>query len=160
MLLNAIRRLQHDAGHDFTIVEGPVSGAWFDGDAESLTDRHLRWHAAELVRAELFDRLEAEIPYRCAVVVTSWVESEDRDRVRATIHVEREGQKGIVIGRGARTIKAVSIGARARIEALTGRPCDLRLSVDVTPGWTEDPRALERLGYEAGTTDPEREAGR
>ncbi|MCA9710960.1 MAG: GTPase Era [Myxococcales bacterium] len=120
-------------------------------DDEQLSDRNLRWHAAELVRAELFEHLGQELPYSCAVQVTAWKEQDDRDTVRATIYVERDSQKGMVIGKGGRTIKTLSVGARRRITALTGRPCDLMLSVDVARNWTRDPDTLPRLGYH----DPE-----
>ncbi len=137
------------------VLEAEVHGRLPQGpryyDAEQLSDRNLRWHAAELVRAELFVHLGQELPYSCAVVVTGWNEGEERDVVRATIHVERESQKGMVIGKGGRVIKALSIGARARIAALTGRPCDLRMSVQVARNWTRDPDKLTRLGYH----DPE-----
>jgi GTP-binding protein Era len=123
-------------------------------DAEQLTDRDLRWHAAELVRGELFERLGQELPYSCAVRVTAWQERDDRDTVRATVFVERQSQKGIVIGRDARVIKALSSGARRRIAELTGRPCDLVLQVAVARDWTRDPQQLERLGYCDGLHDP------
>jgi len=116
-------------------------------DPEQLSDRNLRWHAAELVRGELFSHLGQELPYSCAVTVESWKEGDDADQVRATIHVERDGQKGIVIGKGGRVIKAVSMGARKRIEALTGRRCDLRMQVRVSRDWTRDPDRLARVGY-------------
>ncbi len=124
------------------LPEGPPL---FEDDR--LTNRDMRWHAQELVRAELFEHLAEELPYSCAVVVESYREGRDADRIRATVHVERDSQKGIVIGRGARTIKAISTGARGRIEALTGRPCALVLEVRVSEGWSKDPRKLERLGY-------------
>jgi GTP-binding protein Era len=117
-------------------------------DSEQLTDRDLRWHAAELVRAELFERLGQELPYSCAVRVTAWKERDDRDTVHATVFVERDSQKGIVIGKGARVIKALSQGARHRIAELTGRPCDLVLQVAVARDWTRDPEQLSRLGYQ------------
>ena len=120
-------------------------------DSEQLSDRHLRWHAAELVRAELFEHLGQELPYSCAVMVTGWREQPTRDQVKATIYVERDSQKGMVIGKGGRVIKALSMGARRRIAELTGRDCDLRLSVDVARNWTRDPDKLPRMGY----TDPE-----
>jgi GTP-binding protein Era len=120
-------------------------------DPEQLSDRDMRWHAAELVRAELFEHLGQELPYSCAVQVTGWQEKEDRDTVHATVYVERDSQKGIVIGKGARVIKALSVGARQRISALTGRPCDLVLQVAVARDWTRDPAKLPRFGYH----DPE-----
>ena len=123
-------------------------------DDEQLSDRNLRWHAAELVRAELFEHLGQELPYSCAVKVTAWHERDERDVVRATIFVERDSQKGMVIGKGGRTIKALSIGARRRIRRLTDRPCDLMLSVQVARNWTRDPDKLSGLGYH----DPESSA--
>jgi GTP-binding protein Era len=123
----------------------PEAPPYYDG--EQLTDRDLRWHAAELVRGELFERLGQELPYSCAVRVTAWQERDDRDTVRATIYVERPSQKGIVIGKGGRVIKALSSNARRRIAALTGRPCDLLLQVAVARDWTRDPEQLSRLGY-------------
>ena len=71
----------------------------------------------------------------------------DGDRVSAVVHVERKSQKGIVIGKQGRTVKAISSAARARISELTGRPCDLYLDVRVTENWTRDPKKLEALGY-------------
>jgi GTPase len=116
-------------------------------DPEQLSDRSTRWHAAELIRAELFEQLGQELPYSCAVTIADYKELRERDRIEALIHVERASQKGIVIGAKGRTIKAISIAARKRIEALTGRPCELFLEVRVTPRWTKDPSKLAELGY-------------
>jgi GTPase len=116
-------------------------------DQEQLSDRSTRWHAAELVRAELFEQLGQELPYSCAVTIVDFKELRTRDRIDALIHVERASQKGIVIGAKGRTIKSISIAARKRIEALTGRPCELFLEVRVTPRWTKDPSKLAELGY-------------
>jgi GTPase len=116
-------------------------------DAEQLTDRNMRWHASELIRGELFARLGQELPYSCAVTITTYKELRTRDLIEAVIHVERTSQKGIVIGAKGKSIKAISMGARARIEALAGRPCELFVEVRVTPGWSKDPKKLEDLGY-------------
>jgi len=124
------------------LPEGPPL---FDDDR--LTDRDLRWHVQELVRGELFSHLAEELPYSCAVVVEAFREGHTADRIRAAIHVERASQKGIVIGKGGRTIKAISQGTRPKIEQLTGRPCTLLLDVRVSEQWSKDPRQLERLGY-------------
>jgi GTP-binding protein Era len=127
-----------------SLPEGP---AYYGPD--QLSDRSMRWHAAELIRAELFARLGQELPYSSAVTITEFKELRERDRIDALIHVERSSQKGIVIGAKGKSIKAISIGARKRIEALTGRPCELFLEVRVTPGWTKDPKKLDELGYRA-----------
>jgi GTP-binding protein Era len=124
-------------------------------EADQLSDRDMRWHAAELVREKIFAHLGEELPYSCAVTVTSFTEKPDRDVVRATIHVERDSQKGMVIGKGGAMIKAVSSEARARISELTGKPCELRLTVAVAKNWTRDPDALTRLGYFDSGHDPE-----
>lgn len=116
-------------------------------DPEQLSDRSTRWHASELIRAELFERLGQELPYSCAVTIQDYKELRERDRIEATIHVERDSQKGMVIGAKGRMVKAISIGARQRIEGLTGRPCELFLEVRVTPHWTRDPGKLAELGY-------------
>lgn len=116
---------------------------------EQLSDRSMRWHVAELIRAELFERLGQELPYSSAVTIREFKELKKRDRIEAEIHVERGSQKGIVIGAKGRTIKAISMGARKRVEGLTGRPCELFIEVRVTPGWTKDPKKLEELGYRA-----------
>jgi GTP-binding protein Era len=114
---------------------------------DQLTNRPLRWHAAELVRAELFEHLSQELPYSCAVVITRYGEKKAGDAVEATIFVERDSQRGMVIGKGATVIKAIGIGARKRIERFTGRACDLRLRVDVAANWTRDPARLATFGY-------------
>jgi GTP-binding protein Era len=116
-------------------------------DPEQLSDRPLRWHAAELVRAELFEHLGQELPYSCAVTVESYEEHDDRHRVHATIHVERESQKGMTVGKGGKVIKAISRGARQRIAQLIGKPCELFVEVRVTKSWTKNPELLGRLGY-------------
>jgi GTP-binding protein Era len=134
----------------------PAGPAHFDAD--SLTDRPMRWHAAEQVRAVLFEHLGDELPYSCAVVIGEFREAPDRDSIKAKIFVERTSQRGIVVGKGGQMIKAISMGARERIARLTGRPCDLRLEVDVAPDWTKDPDRLARLGYVEH--DPTRGGGR
>ena len=124
------------------LPEGP---AYYDED--QLSDKDLRWHASELVRGIIFAKLREELPYACAVVVERYKETDAGDRVHATVHVDRASQKGMVIGKGGAMIKQISSQARQRISDLTGRPCQLFLDVRVSPGWTEDPRQLERLGY-------------
>jgi GTP-binding protein Era len=116
-------------------------------DPEQLSDRPLRWHAAELIRAELFEHLGQELPYSCAVTVQSYEEHDDCHRVKATIHVERESQKGMTVGKGGKVVKAISSGARQRIAELIGKPCELFVEVRVTKNWTKSPELLGRLGY-------------
>jgi GTP-binding protein Era len=119
---------------------------------DMLTDRSERFIAQEFIREKVFELTGEEIPYSVAVTVESWQERENGVVViHATIHVERESQKGIVIGKGGHLIKEVGLRARTDLEALLGAPVFLDLHVSVDKNWTKDPRALRRYGYETGS---------
>ncbi|MBL9100020.1 MAG: GTPase Era [Myxococcales bacterium] len=135
-----------DAVRQYIAGALPVGPPRFEDDR--LSDRSMRWHAGERVRAALFKHLGDELPYACAVTVESYKEQKrpPRDIIRATIHVERDSQKAIVIGRGGQTIKAISMDARRAVGELSGRACDLFLNVVVTANWTRDPALMQRLG--------------
>ena len=130
---------------------------------EMLTDRAERFLAAELVREQLFFLLKEEVPYATAVSVEGWHEQQplqakgtNRDPggapasvlIEALIHVERESQKGIVIGKRGSMIKEIGTRARAEIAKLLGCPVHLKLFVKVDPEWSRSSAALKRLGYE------------
>ena len=115
---------------------------------DMISDRAERFFVAELVREALTELTRQEIPYRAAVVVERFVEERDRCAVSAVIHVEKESQKGIVIGRGGRMIGAIRERARAEAARMLGVPIELRLHVAVTPGWSESPEGLRKMGYE------------
>src|SRR5882724_2058113 len=116
---------------------------------DMLTDRTERFLAAELVREQLFLKLKQELPYATAVVIESWQERPDRGDVviEASILVERDSQRGIVVGKGGTMIRDMGSQARAEITTLLGRPAHLKLEVKVAPDWTTSPEALARLGY-------------
>jgi GTP-binding protein Era len=116
---------------------------------EMLTDRTERFLAGELVREQLFLLLKQELPYATAVVIETWEERADRGDVviDASILVERDSQKGIVVGKGGAMIREIGTHARAGIAALLGRPVHLRLQAKVAPDWSTSPGALARLGY-------------
>jgi GTP-binding protein Era len=125
------------------LPEGP---AYFPDD--EFTDRPLRFLAAEAVREAAFEALGQELPYRIAVEVTEFDESAPAIvRIRATILVERDSQKRIVVGRGGEQIKAIGIAARREIERLVGRQVHLALWVKIEPGWARKPKRLKSLGY-------------
>ncbi len=134
-----------EAVADYLVEKLPEGPTLYDPD--QLSVREMRWHAAELVRGELFARLGDELPYSCAVVIEQYRCEPQADRIVATIHVERDSQKGIVIGQRASMIKAISIGARARIAELAQRPVELFLEVRVSKDWTKDPVKMAQLGY-------------
>ena len=116
---------------------------------DMLTDRTERFLAAELVREQLFLRLKQELPYATAVVIESWQERADKGDVviDASILVERDSQRGIVVGKGGTMIRDVGIAARKEIGTLLDRPVHLKLEVKVVPDWTTSPSELHRLGY-------------
>ncbi len=117
---------------------------------DMLTDRAERFLAAELVREQLMLKTHKELPYSVAVEIEKFVEDDRRGilEISAVIHVERQTQKGIVIGKGGTRIKAIGIGARAELERFFGRKVFLETFVRVQDKWSEDAHALQRFGYE------------
>jgi GTPase len=115
-----------------------------------LTDRTERFIAQEFVREKAFQLTGEEVPYSIAVTVESWKEESEKGLVviYATIHVERESQKGILIGKGGKLIKEIGTRARKDLERLLQSRVYLDLHVSVDRNWTKDPRALKRFGYE------------
>jgi GTP-binding protein Era len=131
------------------LPEGP---AYFPED--QVTDSGERDIAADLIRAAAMRRLRQEVPHSLAVRVEQFEERGERGaRIAATIFVERESQKGIVIGRGGEMLKAIGSEARAEIEAMSGRSCYLDLRVRVLPDWRSDPRALAEFGFRVPPDD-------
>jgi GTP-binding protein Era len=112
-----------------------------------LTDQPMRALAAEWVREKILHRTRQEIPHAAAVVVERWAERADGlVEIEATIFVERESQKGIVIGKGGGLLKEVGSEARADIEHRLDCRVYLSLRVEVRPDWRNDPRVLGELG--------------
>ena len=124
----------------------PVAPAMFPLDA--LTDRSERFLAAELVREKLTRKLDQELPYRLAVEIEQFRREKRVVHVRAVVWVERSSQKGIVIGKGGRVLKAVGAEARANMESLFGSRVHLEIWVKARAGWSNDERVLRSLGYD------------
>ncbi len=116
---------------------------------EDLSDRSERFFIAETVRGQVFALLRQELPYAVAVEVEAVRAREGKDLtdVEATIYVEKDSQKGIVIGAGGATLKRIGAAARPAIEELLGTRVFLKLYVKVDEAWRKDPNALRRLGY-------------
>lgn len=113
---------------------------------DQLTDRSERFFAAELIREKLLRILGAEVPHRLSVVIDEFECVAGLDRIGATIWVERRGQKRIVIGQGGAVLKRVGEEARLDMERMFGRKVFLRTWVKVKEHWSDDTRALQRLG--------------
>lgn len=116
---------------------------------DQLSDRSQRFFVAEIVREQLTRQLDQELPYALSVETEQFIEHEDSVEVRVLIWVERESQKGIVVGRNGETLKRVGTLARRRMVALLGKPVHLSTWVKVKQGWVDDERALHNLGYDA-----------
>lgn len=121
-------------------------GPWHYDPAE-LATQPARFFAAEFVREAAFELLQEELPYSVAAEIDEFREGASPVYIRAIVYVERESQKGIVIGEGGRTIKALGQAARAKIEALLGQHVFLELHVKVLPKWRRHEPSLKRLGY-------------
>ena len=126
------------------IPEGP-----FHYDPEELATQPLRFFAAEFIREAAFEQLHEELPYSVACEIDEFREGADPVYIRAVVYVERDSQKGIVIGEGGRAIKALGAAARAKIETLLGQRVFLDLHVKVLPKWRRHEPSLKRLGYAA-----------
>ncbi len=113
------------------------------------TDRSAEFHAAEIIREKLTLSLHQEVPYGLTVQVEQYVVEEDRTVIHAIIWVERDSQKGIVVGKGGQVLKRVGRAARLELKEQLGRPVHLELWVKVKENWADSEKDLLRLGYES-----------
>jgi GTPase len=123
----------------------PVGERLFPEDV--ITDRAERWIGAEFIREQVFVLTRQEIPYSTAVTIETWTERGKDVMVEATIHVDKEAHKRIVVGEGGRMIREIGTRARQEIANLLAVPVHLKLFVRVSEGWTENARQLRDLGY-------------
>ncbi len=124
----------------------PLAPPMFGPD--ELTDRSERFLAAELIREKLFRQLGDELPYDCTVVIDQYEESPRLRRIHASILVDRDAQKPIVIGAGGERLKRIGTQAREDLERLTGSKVYLELFVKVRSGWADSEKSLRAYGYE------------
>jgi len=124
----------------------PVGPQYYPED--QVTDYYEREIAADLIRAACLEYLEDEVPHAVAVRVDEYQERDEQNAfIKATIFVEREAQKGIVIGKGGLMIKQIGSKARQEIEAMSDRKIYLDLSVKVEKNWRNNPQVLKQFGY-------------
>ncbi|MCR5084937.1 MAG: GTPase Era [Succinivibrionaceae bacterium] len=115
-------------------------------DDEAVTDRPVRFMAAEIIREKLMRQMGDELPYSAVVEIDGFSEEEGLTRIHAKILVERQGQKKMVVGHGGARIKMIGSEARIDLERLLGTRVYLELFVKVKAGWADDERALKSLG--------------
>jgi len=130
------------------LAESVPLGPWLFPE-DQLSDASLRQTAAEITREKLFLRLHEELPYALTVETTEWKELKDGSvRIEQTIYVERESQRGIVLGAKGSMIKAIGQAARAEIAEIAGIPVHLFLFVKVRERWGEDPERFREMGLD------------
>ena len=114
---------------------------------DQFTDQPERFLAAEIVREKAILVTKDEVPHAIAVVVDSFDESEELIRIRATLYVEREGQKGILIGKRGETMKKIGTDARKELEAILGAHIFLQLFVKVQSNWRQNAALVKQLDW-------------
>jgi GTP-binding protein Era len=135
---------------DLLMAQMPVGPQLYPDDI--ITDQAERFIAGEFVREKLTLQTKRELPYSCAVTISEFRDDTERDvlYLRAVIHVERDSQKGIVIGKRGARLKQIGSQARGDLERFFGKKVYLDLHVTVDKGWPGDSSALQRLGYGTG----------
>jgi GTP-binding protein Era len=130
------------------LAEAVPEGPWLYPE-DQIADLPMRLLAAEITREKLTLRLHQELPYQLTVETESWRELGDGSaRIEQVIYVAREGHRGIVLGRGGETIRAVGAAARAEIAEALERPVHLFLEVKVRPRWLDEPERYRELGLD------------
>ena len=130
-----------------TIVAGylPQGPPLFPKDY--LTDQPVRFIAGEIIREQILRTTRDEVPHAVAVLIDQWTETPRLIRIGASIHVEREGQKAILIGNKGETLKKIGSAVRTELERMLERKVFLSLFVKVKPHWREDPQFLESIDW-------------
>lgn len=126
------------------LPEGPP----YYGKEEEISDRNTRFFVAEIIRGSVLELYRKEVPYSVEVVVEEYKESEEIDRIKATIYCARESQKAILLGHQGKAIKKLGITSRLKIEEFVGKKVYLDLTVKVADDWRDNDKMLKRFGYE------------
>jgi len=143
--ISALKKKGLDTLLDLIIKALPSGPTYFPED--QVTDQPARFMAAEIVREQVLLNTQEEIPYATTVIVDSFEEGKKLTRVGATIYCEREGQKGILVGRGGQMLKRIGTAARLQIERMLGTKVFLELYVKVEPGWRDSRLFVEELDW-------------
>ncbi|MBX2886389.1 MAG: GTPase Era [Granulosicoccus sp.] len=129
-------------------IDAYIPEGAFQFSEDDLTDRSARFLAAEAVREQLTRLLVEELPYALTVEIETYEETPTLTKIRALIWVEKDSQKGIVIGKGGERLKEIGTRARESLQTLFDTKVHLECWVRVKEGWADDERALRSLGYE------------
>jgi len=159
--ISALKRKGLDVLLDRILSVLPAGPAYFPED--QITDQPARFMAAEIIREQVLLNTSEEIPYATTVIVESFEEGKRLTRIAATIYCERDGQKGILVGKGGRMLKKIGTSARIQMERMLGTKVFLELYVKAEPGWRDSRsfvseldwrRQLEQLMLRQGQGEP------
>jgi len=146
LFLSATRGDNRERLLELIIEYLPLGPQYYPPD--QVTDQEVRFMAAELIREQALEFLHQEVPHSVAVVVEEFQERrEDLTYISATIYVEKDSQKGIILGQEGKMLKRIGSAARREIESLLGKRVYLELWVKVSKRWRQDEGSLRRLGY-------------
>lgn len=143
--VSALKKINTDLLFDRIVQLLPEGEAFFDGD--EMTDRPVKFFVGEMIREKIFSLYDDEIPYHTAVMVQEFKEKDTLTKIQADIIVQRETQKGILLGEGGKMIRQLGTEARREIEAFIGRKVFLELFVKVRPKWRDNEWQLREYGY-------------
>lgn len=149
--ISALHKFQTDRLLEMILEKLPANPAYFPKD--ELSDRNLRFFASETIRKHIMLQYKQEIPYSVQVEIESYKEMAKLDRIEAVIYVEKDSQKGILIGKGGSALKRVGTDARKEFEKFLGKQIFLNLRVKVLKNWRNDDQLLRRFGYDTGHVD-------
>ena len=143
--ISALKRTGLDTLLDLVVAALPAGPEYFPED--QITDQPARFMAAEIVREQVLLNTKEEIPYATTVIVDSFEEGTKLTRIAATVYCEREGQRGILVGKGGQMLKKIGMAARLQIERMLGTRVFLELYVKVEPGWRDSRAFVEELDW-------------
>lgn len=143
--VSALHKFNIDRIWDRILELAPEGPAYFD--KEELSDRPMRFFVAEMIREKIFLHCDKEVPYACQVEIESYEESENITHIRALIIVERDSQKGILIGKKGEMLKRIGRESRLDMEAFIGQKIFLETFVKVDKDWRASEQKLKKYGY-------------
>src|SRR5215831_18322707 len=143
--ISALKRRGLDVLLEQVIETLPAGPAYFPED--QVTDQPARFMVAEIIREQILLNTSEELPYATTVIVDTFEEGKRLTRIAATIYCEREGQKGILVGKGGQMLKKIGTAARVQIERMLGTRVFLELYVKAEPGWRDSRSFVEELDW-------------
>jgi len=145
LAISALKKINTELLFERIIELLPTGEPFFDSD--EMTDRPVKFFVGEMIREKIFSMYEDEIPYHTAVLIQEFKEKDTLTKIQADIIVQRETQKGILLGEGGKMIRQLGTEARKEIEEFIGRKVFLELFVKVRPKWRDNEWQLREYGY-------------